>query len=168
MTLQKIKNQPMHAERTGEEKQLSLFLLWAFNICCLQVRSPSNIYISIWCTLCCLEWQAVSQKHCTTLPLSMVIQLFSDALQPELPDVQKAHNTDSVCTEQLCTAHRINQMRSGCLSHQASMDQLCSRDTVCPDCVPTCQTAATTLFRSPDMYELLVQQLPPMIFQVAV
>lgn len=41
--------------------------------------------------MCSLEHQAACQKHCTTPPLSMVIQMCFDALQPELPDLHRAH-----------------------------------------------------------------------------
>lgn len=67
-------------------------------------------------TMCSLEQQSVCQKHCATSPLLMVIQMCFDALQPELPDLHRAQDRDSVYTEQLCTAHTLNQMPPGWFS----------------------------------------------------
>jgi len=100
----------------------------------------------------------------------MAMQLGFDALQPELPDFQKAHNTDSICTEQLCTAHTVSQRHSGCLTDisylwiSASVQQEYSTSRLCPNLPDYCHYP----LRSPDMHELfLVQQLLPIIFQAA-
>lgn len=47
-------------------------------------------------TMGCLEQPSVCQKHRASPPLLMEIQMCFDALQPELPDLHRAQDRDSV------------------------------------------------------------------------
>lgn len=136
----------MNAQKTGGEKQLNQpFSILDSQYLLPASPEPSSIYNSLQRTMCCLEKQSACQKHCDTPPLLMVIQMCFDDLQPELPDLHRAHDSNGVHTQQFCTAHTLNQVPPGCLSFQASMDCLYSRKTVCPDCVPNCQISVTSL-----------------------